>query len=218
MLALGSAALVNGLAWLLAGHFDPNAASAKESDFTTVSKLLDVIRRNGDGDDGHGVELASRLVVYGVTLVAVALLSLTVATDVNIAYSGKSPLWLDACVQIIPIAALVVSMLIKAFHGWRRNKGVSKIEKESLGRTVTICVLSSILYGVIGTVVAGAFTNIPVIEWNPIPLWIMAFTVFVSVVLPTPILVALVFAVPRFLTRGRLASEGVPRGGETTSP
>lgn len=200
LLGLGATVLVSGLSWLLAGHATPNEGDPGVRPRSTIVQLVRLIR--GSDEDGAAViELASRLVVYGVGLVAIALLAVTAASYVGLSFSGNAPAWLQLCVQVIPVAAfLVVAIMKSLLPRILPKRGRRAVADRRLGKATAIYTLLSITYAVLGTVLSGTLANIPVADWTPVPPAIAVIALVVSTAMPIPIILAFVYLVPRFPT------------------
>ncbi len=205
LLGVGGVAMTSAIAWLFAAHFEGFYMSRPDM---------------GSGAEGPGshfvgfgsVERFARTALYSVATVVSILLSVTGLDYLNVMYDREPPGWLMAAVILYPlgILSMIIILRFRARRGQAyRNR--SRNPPEHLGAALHVSVYGAIFYATISMVLVGIAATVPTDKWNAAPSWVPVTTTMISLLLPAPILVALVYAVPRL--HQPMSS---PRGKRTT--
>ncbi|MFI6299436.1 hypothetical protein ACIBEJ_48135 [Nonomuraea sp. NPDC050790] len=174
LLGVGAVALTSGVAWLIAAHLEQD-----------------------DGAEGAvDLERLARAVLHGVATLAVLLLSTTSLDYLYVAFDTHPPGWLIATVYAYLATVLVLIAVIRG--RLRRTTAVS----EEIARHLSKGTFGTVRYAFVIAVALGLLLAYADVYWNPTPAWLAVVVVILAMPAAAPVLLRLVYAVPRLGSRG----------------
>jgi hypothetical protein len=188
---VGGAGLFSGICWLLSVHVDtvttPQDGTEKSAVATHVL-----------GRQTPRLDLIGSLMVHGTNIIISLLLARTAFDYLGVVYEQRAR-WIAALWQwVYAIPAVVVgTTLILAWYRTRRwSKTGSVRYDDGRRRSISFAVYGVLTYAVVGSVFAGALTNLPDSFWPHPPLPLVITTVAIELLMPGTLLVGLVLALP----------------------
>ncbi len=182
MLGLGTVLIAGGVAWLAAGHLQgPDSADGNSPALTRYSLLL---------------QMLARLLVYGAAWLVSSLMGVTVAGYLRLMSVSSGLLW---TVSLAPCAVATCAITVSHVAHRRAACGKGWLDENACRRILRFTVVGAIVYSVAASVFAGVASGVTGEQWTPLPVWAAVATVVFGLILPMPILVGLVYTVPRFM-------------------
>jgi hypothetical protein len=124
-----------------------------------------------------------------------ALIGATASGYFNLVAVPSSSFWAISIGPFLVVAcAIIVSQLT------HRRRTTSQGDSEGLCRRALQCtVIGMVSFALIAACFAGVASGVTAEYWSPLPIWAVVATLLLGLLVPLPILVGLVYTVPRFM-------------------
>lgn len=180
-LALGGFALITSVCWLLAAHVERMGESAHA--------------------DGLALDRLATVMIIGVAAGIMLLLGMTASDYLDVATNRAAPWYLAPGLPLLVIALTAAAGFPRVRLGTGRRSSAS---------ILNFALYGTLLYGIAAPVCAGLFIGLPDSNWldeRPSPLPIIAGCLTIGLLLPAVLLVAIVHATPRIVSRAPVTTQ-----------
>ncbi|MFD8491863.1 hypothetical protein [Amycolatopsis sp. NPDC059657] len=188
LLAVGGIALISGIAWLLANYTQTEQASAHSVPASS--------------ETGRPVDLQtlSQRMVLGVGAGVTLLLAMTTLDYISVTLNEPAPTLIIVGAYVLPIGVVALAAILSKVRSSRFKSDGSSIIELPLPRSLSTAISSTLTYGIVGPLFAGAVTNIGDDFFNKTSWPLITLAIVIGFVIPVALIVLLVYTVPRIVT------------------